>query len=120
MPLVRWPFRASPKTNGARSCSPTSSMSRDASTASQWLSELWRRRGKSTAADRLCLPKSEYIERVKQLWERLELPKLKPRDPWFGYNLGLWSDEDESEAQAPGARAITTRLAKSARNNGCR
>ncbi len=30
----------------------------------------------------------------------LELPKLKPQDPWFGYNLGLWSDEDEAEAQA--------------------
>jgi hypothetical protein len=26
--------------------------------------------------------------------------KLKPQDPWFGYNLDLWSDEDEAEAQA--------------------
>jgi 4-hydroxy-3-polyprenylbenzoate decarboxylase len=46
------------------------------------------------------LPKKEYMERAKQLWERLELPKLKPQDPWFGYNLGLWSDDDEAEAQA--------------------
>ena len=38
------------------------------------------------------------MERAKQLWERLELPKLKPQDPWFGYNLGLWSEEDEAEA----------------------
>jgi 4-hydroxy-3-polyprenylbenzoate decarboxylase len=45
------------------------------------------------------LPKKEFMERAKQLWERLELPKLKPQDPWFGYNLGLWSDEDEEEAQ---------------------
>src|SRR6266511_3466126 len=45
------------------------------------------------------LPKKEYMERARQLWERLELPKLKPQDPWFGYNLGLWSDEDEEEAQ---------------------
>jgi 4-hydroxy-3-polyprenylbenzoate decarboxylase len=45
------------------------------------------------------LPKKEYMERAKQLWERLELPKLKPQDPWFGYNLGLWSEEDESEAE---------------------
>ncbi|MET0691006.1 MAG: hypothetical protein ABWZ38_08230, partial [Candidatus Binatia bacterium] len=44
------------------------------------------------------LPKREYMERAKQLWERLELPKLKPQEPWFGYNLGLWSEEDESEA----------------------
>ena len=45
------------------------------------------------------LPKKKIMERAKQLWERLELPKLKPQDPWFGYNLGLWSDEDEEEAQ---------------------
>jgi 4-hydroxy-3-polyprenylbenzoate decarboxylase len=45
------------------------------------------------------LPKREYMERAKQLWERLELPKLKPQEPWFGYNLGLWSDEDEADAQ---------------------
>ena len=44
------------------------------------------------------LPKREYMERAKQLWERLELPKLKPQEPWFGYNLGLWSEEDEAEA----------------------
>ncbi len=44
------------------------------------------------------LPKKEFMERARQLWERLELPKLKPQDPWFGYNLGLWSDEDEEEA----------------------
>ena len=50
------------------------------------------------------LPKKEYMERAKQLWERLELPKLKPQDPWFGYNLGLWSEEDEAEAQARGQR----------------
>ena len=46
------------------------------------------------------LPKKEYMERAKQLWERLELPKLNPQEPWYGYNLGLWSDEDEADAQA--------------------
>ncbi|MBM4262065.1 MAG: UbiD family decarboxylase [Deltaproteobacteria bacterium] len=46
------------------------------------------------------LPKKEYMERAKQLWERLELPKLQPQDPWHGYDLGLWSDEDEQDAQA--------------------
>ncbi len=45
------------------------------------------------------LPKREYMERARQLWERLELPKLTPQDPWFGYKLGSWSDEDEEEAQ---------------------
>ncbi|MGZ9262342.1 MAG: UbiD family decarboxylase [Candidatus Binatia bacterium] len=46
------------------------------------------------------LPKKEYMERAKQLWERLELPKLKPQDPWHGYDLGLWSEDDEADAQA--------------------
>jgi 4-hydroxy-3-polyprenylbenzoate decarboxylase len=45
------------------------------------------------------LPKKEYMERARQLWERLELPKLTPQEPWYGYNLGLWSDEDEEDAQ---------------------
>jgi 4-hydroxy-3-polyprenylbenzoate decarboxylase len=39
------------------------------------------------------------MERAKQLWERLELPKLTPQEPWYGYNLGLWSEEDEEDAQ---------------------
>ena len=47
----------------------------------------------------MALPKLEYMERARQLWERLELPKLTPQDPWFGYKLGSWSDEDEEEAQ---------------------
>ncbi len=47
--------------------------------------------------------------RAKQLWERLELPKLKPQDPWFGYNLGIGVDEDEEEAQVAvrGQRYVT-------------
>lgn len=45
------------------------------------------------------LPKKEFMERARRLWERLELPKLRPQDPWHGYNLGWWSDEDEEEAQ---------------------
>ena len=45
------------------------------------------------------LPKREFMERARELWERLELPKLRPQDPWFGYQLGAWSEEDEEEAQ---------------------
>jgi 4-hydroxy-3-polyprenylbenzoate decarboxylase len=45
------------------------------------------------------LPKKEYMEHARRLWERLELPKLKPQEPWFGYNLGLWSEEDDAEAE---------------------
>jgi 4-hydroxy-3-polyprenylbenzoate decarboxylase len=45
------------------------------------------------------LPKKEFMERARKLWERLELPKLQPQDPWYGYNLGSWSEEDEEEAE---------------------
>ena len=26
-------------------------------------------------------------------------PKLQPREPWFGYELGYWSDEEREEAE---------------------
>lgn len=44
------------------------------------------------------LPRKEFMERSKRIWEELELPPLKPRMPWYGYSLGAWSDEDEHEA----------------------
>jgi 4-hydroxy-3-polyprenylbenzoate decarboxylase len=44
------------------------------------------------------LPKKEFMERSKQIWEELELPPLKPRMPWYGYSLGAWTQLDEEEA----------------------
>ena len=41
----------------------------------------------------ISLPKREYMERAKEIWEELGLPKLKPESPWFGYSLGEWSEE---------------------------
>ncbi len=38
----------------------------------------------------LALPKREYMERAKKIWEELELPKLMPQSPWHGYSLGAW------------------------------
>ena len=26
-------------------------------------------------------------------------PKLQPREPWFGYELGYWSDEEREERE---------------------
>jgi 4-hydroxy-3-polyprenylbenzoate decarboxylase len=47
------------------------------------------------------LPKREYMENAKAIWEELGLPKLKPETPWFGYSLGEWSaDFDEAAARA--------------------
>jgi 4-hydroxy-3-polyprenylbenzoate decarboxylase len=49
----------------------------------------------------LALPKREYMENAKVLWEKLGLPPLKPEMPWFGYSLGDWSEEwDKNALQA--------------------
>lgn len=49
----------------------------------------------------VALPKKEYMEHARGLWDRLGLPTLKPEAPWHGYSLGDWSDEwDEMAARA--------------------
>lgn len=45
------------------------------------------------------LPKREYMERARRIWEELGLPKLKPRNPWFGYSLGDWNEDLDREAE---------------------
>jgi 4-hydroxy-3-polyprenylbenzoate decarboxylase len=41
----------------------------------------------------VALPKQEYMEHAKALWEKLGLPPLKPESPWYGYSLGDWTEE---------------------------
>ena len=49
----------------------------------------------------LALPKREYMERAKAIWEELGLPALRPQPPWHGYSLGDWLPEwDEAAARA--------------------
>jgi len=38
----------------------------------------------------LALPKQEFMERSRRIWEELGLPPLQPQPPWFGYSLGDW------------------------------
>jgi len=38
----------------------------------------------------LALPAREYMERAKEIWEELDLPRLTPQSPWHGYQLGAW------------------------------
>jgi 4-hydroxy-3-polyprenylbenzoate decarboxylase len=45
------------------------------------------------------LPRKEFMEKSKAIWEELGLPALKPRMPWYGYSLGAWTQEDEEEAE---------------------
>jgi 4-hydroxy-3-polyprenylbenzoate decarboxylase len=46
----------------------------------------------------ISLPKKEYMENAKKIWDELGLPDLAPRNPWFGYSLGAWTEQDEREA----------------------
>jgi len=46
----------------------------------------------------ISLPKREYMERARKIWEELKLPRLKPEAPWYGYSLGEWSDELQQAA----------------------
>jgi 4-hydroxy-3-polyprenylbenzoate decarboxylase len=47
----------------------------------------------------IALPKKEFMENAKAIWEELGLPPLKPESPWFGYSLGDWSERNEQMAQ---------------------
>jgi 4-hydroxy-3-polyprenylbenzoate decarboxylase len=49
----------------------------------------------------IALPKRQYMERARELWDELGLPPLNPEAPWHGYSLGDWSDEwDDMAARA--------------------
>ncbi len=47
----------------------------------------------------ISLPKREFMENAKNIWEELDLPALKPQEPWFGYSLGEWDEEFEEAAK---------------------
>lgn len=47
----------------------------------------------------VALPKREFMENAKAIWERLGLPPLKPETPWHGYDLGVWPKHLERQAE---------------------
>ncbi|MBI4292781.1 MAG: UbiD family decarboxylase [Betaproteobacteria bacterium] len=47
----------------------------------------------------ISLPKREYMEGARRIWEELGLPRLQPQMPWYGYDLGEWNEELEYQAQ---------------------
>ncbi len=47
----------------------------------------------------VALPKKEFMEEAREIWERLGLPSLKPEHPWHGYDLGYWPEHLEKEAK---------------------
>ena len=46
----------------------------------------------------ISLPKQEFMENAREIWDELGLPPLKPETPWHGYSLGEWSEEFERAA----------------------
>jgi 4-hydroxy-3-polyprenylbenzoate decarboxylase len=48
----------------------------------------------------LSLPKKEYMDEALRIWQEEGLPQLKLTQPWWGINLGAWSEEEEELARA--------------------
>jgi UbiD family decarboxylase len=47
----------------------------------------------------IAMPKREYMENARKIWEELGLPRLTPVMPWYGYDLGEWNEHLEHQAQ---------------------
>jgi 4-hydroxy-3-polyprenylbenzoate decarboxylase len=45
------------------------------------------------------LPRREFMERARKIWEEEGLPQLSVKMPWFGYSLGYWTKELAEEAE---------------------
>ena len=47
----------------------------------------------------LALPRQEYMERARRIWEELGLPKLRAQSPWFSAPQGDWLPQWEAAAK---------------------
>ena len=45
------------------------------------------------------LPKEEFMQKDLELWQKEGLPTLKLKEPWWGRDLGYWSETDETNAR---------------------
>lgn len=46
----------------------------------------------------VALPRREYMEAALEVWKQHpDLPQLA-REPWYGYTLGYWTEEDQKLA----------------------
>jgi UbiD family decarboxylase len=68
----------------------------------------------------LALPKREYMERAKKIWDELGLPALRPQPPWHGYSLGDWLPQwDEAARRAVQGRYLENgRISEGLRRKG--
>ena len=44
------------------------------------------------------LPSEPHMRAAKAMWERMGLPPLELQEPWYGYELGGWTEENREEA----------------------
>jgi UbiD family decarboxylase len=68
------------------------------------------------------LPKREYMEGARKIWEEIGLPKLRPQAPWFGAPVGDWLAEwDEGGRRAAtGSYLENGRISEKAQRKGLR
>jgi UbiD family decarboxylase len=68
----------------------------------------------------LALPKRQYMEHARAIWEELGLPALRPQPPWHGYSLGDWLPQwDEAARRAVEGRYIENgRISERQRRKG--
>ena len=45
------------------------------------------------------LPRKEFMENARKIWEEEGLPELSAKTPWYGYSLGYWTEENKEEAE---------------------
>ena len=46
---------------------------------------------------------SDGMDEALRIWRREGLPELKLKEPWWGVNLGFWSEEHEELARSAAA-----------------
>src|SRR5471032_2869750 len=68
----------------------------------------------------LALPKQEYMERAKAIWNELGFEPLRPQAPWFGYSLGDWLPQwdDAAKRAAQGRYLENGRISEKKRRKG--
>jgi UbiD family decarboxylase len=68
------------------------------------------------------LPKREYMEGARKIWDEIGLPKLRPQAPWFGSPVGDWLAQwDEGGRRAAtGGYLENGRISEKAQRSGLR
>ncbi len=47
----------------------------------------------------VALPKKQYMEKARKIWEELGFPRLKETEPWYGISLGVWPERYQKQAE---------------------